>query len=248
MIRSNCPSGISAFFISKRRSTADCNVAGVLGNNATGQLAGQNGWFNATNAYVQTSNVESGSQAVSVNAGTSQVVTYQPMSYNSVANPYQLITISTDFMLTLGLNVTWEALTAFGDGGFINQIVVNGTTGQVCGANPCGGPILTPGTWYNLSMQLDYSTHTMTDFVNGVAFSSAPFDDVPALSNTLSAIGIGINNGSSGGTSTASWDNISVVSSAVPEPASWTIMLAGFAFLGFAGTGWRKAANKSFAA
>jgi hypothetical protein len=214
----------------------------------TGQLAGQNGWFSATNAYVQSSTVESGSQAASVDStSTGQHVTAQSVSYDSAGNPDQLVTISTDFQFTGSANTIWEALTAFGNGGFITQILVNGVTGQVCGFNPCSGPILTQNTWYDISMQLDYATDIVTDFINGVAFSSGAFDDVPALSTTLSAIGFGINNSIAGGAGTASWDNISVVGSEVPEPASWAIMLAGLAFLRLTGTRWRKTAKKALA-
>jgi len=215
---------------------------------ATGQLAGQNGWNDAANAYVQTSTVESGGQAVSVDSATTgQHVTGQTVSYNSAGNPDQLVTISTDFRFTGSANTFWEVLSAAGNGGFITQVLVNGATGQACGFNPCSGPILMPDTWYNVSMQLDYATDMVTDFINGVAFSSGAFDDIPALSTTLSAIGIGINVSFPGGTSTASWDNISVVSSEVPEPASWAILLVGFAFLRLTGTRWRKTAKEPLA-
>src|SRR4051794_17183930 len=124
-----------------------------------GTLAGQSGWSGASNAAVQTTTVESGLQAVSVAPGAiGQHITGHAISYNSVGNTEQVVTISTDFRLTLGSGVVWEALSAGGNGGFITQLVVLGDTGQVCGFNPCGGPILASDTWYNLSMQLDYST------------------------------------------------------------------------------------------
>ncbi len=210
----------------------------------TGQLDGQNGWFNDPNAFVQTSTVESGTQAVSVIANTTgQHLVGQAVRYDSAGNSDQILTISTGFQLTLGTDVFWEALYASGVGGFISQVLVNGSTGQVCGPDPCDGPILTPGTWYDLSMQLDYSTDTVTDFVNGVEFNSGSFDS-PVT--TLNAVAFGMNSAATADGSTASWDNISVVSPSVPEPATWTIMLSGLAFLGV--TGWRKAAKGRLAA
>ncbi|HEX4183156.1 MAG TPA: PEPxxWA-CTERM sorting domain-containing protein, partial [Caulobacteraceae bacterium] len=162
-----------------------------------------------------------------------QDVTFHGVTYNSAGNPDQLVTISTDFLVTPASGaIDWEALTAGGNGGFITQIIVTGK-GQVCAFNPCSGPILTANTWYNLSMQLDYATDTVKDFVNGMEFSSGSFDDVPALSTTLSSIGIGVNdNFIDGTTHTASWDNILVTSSAVPEPAAWAVMLIGFGMIG----------------
>ncbi len=211
---------------------------------ATGQLAGQNGWVSDPNAFVQNSTVESGLQAVSVSADTTgQHVTSQAVSYNSVGNPNQLVTISTGFELSaVGSPLYWEALTTSGNTGFISQFLVNGETGQACGYNPCNGPILAPGTWYDLSMLLNYSTGTATDFVDGVAFSSGSFYLSPT---TLGSVGLGINDAYGLGDATASWDNISV-SSSVPEPSTWAMMLAGFGFLGL--TGWRKAVKTPLAA
>lgn len=201
---------------------------------SAGPLAGQNGWFGAANAFVQTSTVESGSQAVSVAPGAAgQYVTFQPVSYNSVGNPNQLVTISTDFEFSPGPNVDWEALAAEGNGGFITQLLVT-SSGQVCGFNPCNGPILTPDKWYNLSMTLNYKTGVVEDFVNGVEFSSGPFSNIPAHSTNLDLIGIGINGAAAGSTAGASWDNISVVSAAVPEPATWALTIVGLAMLGLA--------------
>jgi hypothetical protein len=200
---------------------------------ATGQLAGQNGWFGSSNAVVQTSTVKSGQQAVTFNPTPGQNITATGVSYNSAGNPDKIVNISTDFLYSGASDAVWETLAAFGNGGFINQILVIGGSGQVCGLNPCGGPFLTPNTWYNISMQLDYSTSIVTDFVNGVAFSSGAFDDIPALSTTLSAIAIGTNTTYGPlGDATASWDNISI--SSVPEPATWTMLLSGFAMLGLA--------------
>ena len=212
---------------------------------ATGQLAGQNGWFNDTNAFVQNSTVESGLQAVSVSDNTTgQYVTYHAVSYNSVGNPDKLVTISTGFELSaVGSPIYWEALVAIDNSPrFITQFLVNGETGQACGYNPCNGPILAPGTWYDLSMLLNYSTGTATDFVDGVAFSSGSFYLSPT---TLGYVGLGINDAYGLGDATASWDNISV-SSSVPEPSTWAMMLAGFGFLGL--TGWRKAVKTPLAA
>ena len=202
---------------------------------STGQLAGQAGWFNAPNAFVQTTSVESGLQGVSVDPGAlGQHVTYHSTSYNSVGDPNQLVTISTDFMLdSLGVGAVWEALAAIGNGGFITQLLVLSDTGQVCGFNPCNGPTLTAGTWYNLSMELDYATGTVRDLVDGVEFSSGLFSNVPGHSTTLDFVGLGTNNTfMAGSTGKASWDNLSVVSSGAPEPAAWTMMLTGFAVLG----------------
>jgi hypothetical protein len=200
---------------------------------APGQLAGQNNWFGASNAVVQTSTVKSGQQAVTFNPTAGQNITATPVSYNSAGKPDKLVNVSTDFLYSGASDAVWEALATFGNGGFINQIVVIGGTGQVCGLNPCGGPILTPGTWYNIAMQLDYSTSIVTDFVNGLAFSSGAFDDIPALSTTLDFVALGTNTTYGPlGDATASWDNLSVT--AVPEPATWAMLLSGFVMLGLA--------------
>jgi hypothetical protein len=200
-----------------------------------GPLLDQDGWYGSTNMAVQTGTVNAGTQAVAITASAAGADgSYHSLAYDSVGNPENIVTVSIDIRLNsvTDPNVVWEGLGLLGNAGFVTQTLVYGGTGTACAVS-CSGVPLDPNTWNTLSLQLDFSTHTVSHFLNGVLFSS---DSFATNSTSLSSVAIGINNAGGTSPSTAYFDSLSVVSS-VAEPPSLALLGGALLLLGAITTG-----------
>jgi hypothetical protein len=185
-----------------------------------GALLGQNGWAGLANSTVQTGTVNAGTQAVAITGNaTGTVLSRHSIAYDSVGYPENIVTINIDILMdnVADPDVRWEGLGLLGNAGFIAQTVIY--QGEACAVS-CSGVPFNPNTWNNLSLQLDFSTHMVSSFANGVRFS---FDPFYSGSTSLSTVAFGVNAGNGSGTSTAYFDNLSVVSS-VAEPPSFALV------------------------
>jgi hypothetical protein len=179
-----------------------------------------------------------GAHAIVASAiGTSgQHLAVTPIRYDSTLIPESVVSISVDF-LTDGTNsnfdpkVRWNPFAVFGDAGFVGQMGVWDTGEVVLGLQSSAlfGPVLSLGDWHKIEMVLDFSARELSGFLNGAEFASAPMFN---SSVGLTSLSLGVNGSFPDSTSTAYFDNLSVVSS-VPVPAA--IWLFGTALIGLVG-------------
>lgn len=194
-----------------------------------GQLVGQDDWFNSASAGIVENTVSNGgSQAAESNASgiVGQSFAVHAASYDIAANGYAPVTYTVDLMLNHLANVNWYAGGFFGDTGLVNQLFVIGSTGEVRLAGFSSGVTMTPGTWYQLEVNLDFLDHATTAYLDGINLGTQTFVHTPTKLTSL--IGVGLSN-SSGADGSLFYDNMSVTS-AVPEPA--TLALIGLPLIG----------------
>jgi hypothetical protein len=196
-----------------------------------GQLTGQDGWTGTPNIVVQNSIVLAGTQAAQLNAaGLVQQIAFQPVSYNSVGNPDQVVDISINFYLeSAAANNIWEVIGYSSTAGFQGQLIVQSNKVLALG-NTSGfiqGPTVPLGVWNLFTASLDYNTQTVSAYLNGVFFASIAFSDP---STDLTGVVIGLNNAGGASTGSGYWDNLSIETSsasAIPEPATGFLIAAG---------------------
>lgn len=193
-----------------------------------GELAGQNGWFGASGVTVENSTVFSGSQAVSYSATglSGPNIIGHPLTYNSVANPDQIVTIDMKFEESAtGERSVWDAVDVYGNPGFtfIAQIVV-GTLGNASAGFGTLVPV-TRGTWNDYQLTLNFATGVVSASVNSQSLGSGTF-----TATSLYTVDLGIN--SSPGSDTGFWDQVSVTeTAATPEPGSAGLLLAAIGLM-----------------
>lgn len=207
-----------------------------------GSLTGQQGWnTDGTGlATVQNSIFQSGSQAVAL-SGTASEWHYPSLNYTPAAG--ELVSIST------GIYRGSSAATAKNFGFFLDaynssvlrvarvglaynagSIVLAATMG---GATPGTYIITTPtlsfNTWYDLKMDMNYTTQTFDVYLNNVLYgSSLPFF---TASTDLADVDLMMSY-TTGATDVGYFDNYKVTTVAVPEPGSMSIAaLGGLALL-----------------
>jgi hypothetical protein len=196
---------------------------------SVGPLNGQDGWGNASSdVQVETTTVQSGSQAVSVNLAAFDFPN-RNVVYDSSSNPGAILELGIGILLTGSLSTQVEALALAGDGGFMSQLLAEGSNFTYGGQRT---PITT-GVWYSLDLDINFATQTGTAFVDGVFLGEEALAN-PTTSLELVELG---GFGSAGLNETAFYDNLSVV--AAPEASTWAMLLLGFAGLGVGG--YRKA-------
>jgi hypothetical protein len=114
-----------------------------------------------------------------------------------------------------------QALTPYGVGDLTNPLVTltNLLTGQTTSFNP----LLLPDNWQGTGANfgdIQNSERTSFGFLSGLGYD-------PSINNTYSV------NLSAGGRSLTTYAQIGAGAGAVPEPATWVMMLVGFGGIGF---------------
>ncbi len=197
-----------------------------------GTLAGQNNWGNSSIPVVENTTVLSGSQAVEFDASllpSGQNVIAQPLSYNSVNNSQALVRIQEAFFLSAtGTTSVWDVMVVVGNNGFIGQLGVrNNNIGLGLANSGVGSVPVMRGQWNSLELDLNFQTQIQSAFMNGIFIGEGSFSN-PTTS--LGFVEFGVNQ--SPGTDQAFFDNLSITSSAVPEPSTLVIGLLGVALAG----------------
>jgi hypothetical protein len=191
----------------------------------TGALAGQDGWDFGT-GIVETQNVFAGNQAVGYDSTglNGQRVDQRGQPF-APAGP---VALTDEILVSVAdPNVQWEALTVYGNTGFLAQVTVANGMANFGTVSTIAQTPFAFGVWNQVSMTLDFATQTATAYLNGSEFGSAAF---ATASSSFSGFGIGINFANGGATSQSYFDNLSVVEgTAAPELSTWAMVVVGFA-------------------
>ncbi|HEX7946829.1 MAG TPA: PEPxxWA-CTERM sorting domain-containing protein [Phenylobacterium sp.] len=215
----------------------------------TGLLAGQDGWATFGSGAAVTVDdgfAISGAQSAKI---TGSAAGGQTGPYHGNHSAIDKITVSADILLTSSMaDRSWQ-FSAIGAGlvGFTGGIDIDAGTNNIRAITNGFGVIgvFSRDTVHTVDLLLDYGTSTYgvrldgTTLATGLAFcgdngpcnGSGPVEYDSLLFDTFGA----------GGGDAGYIDNILVQSTAVPEPAAWALMLAGFG-LGGAALRRRKAA------
>jgi hypothetical protein len=201
-----------------------------------GDLVGQNGWDaigffedDIVNVNVQTAVVRSGAQAVSL-SGSGEgagAFAYNVTPYTPAAD--KLITIDFDMQwgtsgntrsYLYGVQAYDTELNQIGSVGVAQAFgVYNAVVFDADGtAITIPGAVVTAGEWNHFQLLLDYESQTYRALVDGFASPAIPFQTAGIVdfgeTDLFRDAGLGNAN------DTAYFDNLSTVTSVVPEPAS----------------------------
>jgi PEP-CTERM motif len=196
----------------------------------TGPLAGQQGWT-GVGGTVETGTVFAGVQAVGFD--TTGLSTQQLNGLGvPTAGQGSLVQVSDEFFVSaVNGSADWDVLSASGNAGFIGQLeVTNGIASLGLTDSSVGAVPVSIGAWNNYTMDFNFATGIQSAFVDGALIGTGP---LATASTNVELIDIGINS-ASGSTAQGFADNLSLTSP-VPEPSTWAMLLAGFAALGFMG-------------
>jgi hypothetical protein len=200
----------------------------------TGPLAGQQGWFVGAGdggGAVETGTVFAGVQAVGFD--TTGVSTQQLDAVDvPTAGQGSLVQVSDEFFVgAVNGFAVWAPLAAFGNAGFLGALEIdNGVATLGLADSSVGAVPVSIGAWNNYTMDFNFATGIQSAFVDGALIGTGP---LATASTDVDAIWLGVF-GASGSTAQGFADNLSLTSS-VPEPSTWALLLAGFAALGFMG-------------
>ena len=219
-----------------------------------GPIAGQDGWSvfgPSAGSFVENTFAFAGTQAVEVNPA---LFPGQSGPFKEVDTSSPIVTQSAEIYLKSSTNETsWQYATL--GPGFVNfaaGIDIDVTTGAIHSITQ-GFPVIgtfTRNVWHNVSLDLNYATDTYAVVLDGSFLASnIPFCGNSGAfctgSSTISSYGDGFFDsfgGISGQNDVGYIDNYSV--SAVPEPASLTLIGSGLLALAFL----RRRASKSWPA
>ena len=202
---------------------------------APGTLSGQNGWFNTGSGWgtapfpvVEQATTFAGAQALEFGAtgATGQAGQNHSLSYSLSGNSETTVTIDIEALLTsAGTASDWDMLGLFSSNGFLAQLTVlpNGNATLGLQSSSVGSVPVSRDTWNLFQLSLNFTTQVVTASVNGQNIGAGPFANGPVTN--LTDVGLGIN--SSPGTDTAYFDNLSVVSTAAPEPSAMLLLSIG---------------------
>lgn len=193
-----------------------------------GQFSGQNGWGGVHTPVVENSTVFSGSQAVAFDTVgvVGQNLMGHLLTYNSLTSPDKTVVFDIHFMeSTTGSESDWDPLVAFGNGGLLNQVVVQNNGIVVLGGHVHGLPY-TRGTWNDIRMTVDFSNDMVYAYLNSQFLGSSGFFAGPSTS--LKSFELGLNGRPAG--DTGYFDQLSVTST-TPEPACSGLLAAGIGLL-----------------
>lgn len=204
---------------------------------SVGPLAGQGGWAvysassQSSDVTVEDSLAYQGAQAVAVTDVSGQTGPYY--DYGPIA-PTRPITVSAEIYVTSG---NWQfAVTGYGLSQYAGGIdfSAGGAIRAITSGFPDVGTTFTADAWHDVAITLNYATQTY-----GLTLDGSP------LASNLSFCG---NNSNCNGASIPQFgavffdafsttgagyiDDVSI--STAPEPAAWTLMLAGAGVLGAA--------------
>ena len=189
----------------------------------TGQLQGQDGWFNSTVPVVETTTVHSGAQAAAFSAVglVGQNTARHALSYDSGSDPNGVVQLQAwAFLSGTGTLSRWDIFAAIGDGGFLAQLLVIGNTARLGTAGFTGNTIVPLAAWNQFNLDLDFHSQLATAYVNGQLIGQSSF--AGTTQHTLTEFAYGMN--SLPGTDQLFLDDLSITS-AVPEPASVILLL-----------------------
>jgi hypothetical protein len=190
-----------------------------------GQLAGQDGWTGSSIPVVQSSIVQSGTQAAAFDASLAtggQHLVSHSLSYDSSSSPLKTVTIQEDFYMTsAGTRSYWDVISTSGNGGFIGQLLIfPGNVAKLgLASSTVGDAPVSLDHWNTFDLVLNYQDQVQSAYLNGQFIGSGSFANT---NTTLNNFSFGIN--VDPGTDQAYFDNIAV--SAVPEPSSLTMAMA----------------------
>ena len=196
----------------------------------TGPLAGQQGWT-GSGGTVETGTVFAGVQAVGFD--TTGVSTQQLDAVDvPTAGQGSLVQVSDEFFVgAVNGFAVWAPLAAFGNAGFLGALEIdNGVATLGLADSSVGAVPVSIGAWNNYTMDFNFATGIQSAFVDGALIGTGP---IATASTDVEQIFIGID-AASGSTAQGFADNVSLTSS-VPEPSTWAMLLTGFAALGFMG-------------
>jgi hypothetical protein len=127
-----------------------------------------------------------------------------------------------------------EGLSVFGNGGFIAQLYLAGSSFRLGGASSSSGNLAAQvGQWYSLEMDLDFQNQTATAYVDGQFLATVAMA-TPTTSLTELQFG---GYGDTTDSETAFYDDFSATAvTAAPEPSSLALIAMG----GVSLTGWRR--------
>jgi hypothetical protein len=198
----------------------------------TGPLAGQQGWVGVGVAgTVETGTVFAGVQAVGFDATGVDTQVLNEVGVPT-AGQGSLVQLSDEFFVgAVNGSVGWSPLAAFGNAGGVGFILINNGVASLALADSFVGAVpVSIGAWNNYTMDFNFATGIQSAFVDGALIGTGP---LATASTDVDAIGLGIF-GATGSTAQGFADNLSLTSP-VPEPSTWAMLLAGFAALGFLG-------------
>jgi hypothetical protein len=143
-----------------------------------------------------------------------------------------LVQVSDEFFVgAVNGSAVWAPLAAFGNAGFLGALEIdNGVATLGLADSSVGAVPVSIGAWNNYTMDFNFATGIQSAFVDGALIGTGP---LATASTDVEQIFIGID-AASGSTAQGFADNVSLTSS-VPEPSTWAMLLTGFAALGFMG-------------
>jgi hypothetical protein len=126
----------------------------------------------------------------------------------------------------------WKPIGLSGiDGVFLAEISIqNGIAQFGFGEGFVGAVPVSIGAWNNYSIDVNFATGTVSGFVDGVLIATGA---IATGATDVGFVSFGVNN-ASGSTAQGFADNLSLTSG-VPEPSTWAMLLAGFAGIGLLG-------------
>jgi hypothetical protein len=149
------------------------------------------------------------------------------LSYDPGSTSEQILQGSVDIFLTDDA----QGNSVFGLGGYdstgslVGGLFVDGTDLNLDDqVGTTSGGTVSLNSWNTFMVQLDYSTNTLTGFLNGSQVATSTFDGTTVTDFDLFAAATAFN--------AAAFDNYNVSSAPVPEPASLAVLaLGGIAML-----------------
>lgn len=195
---------------------------------SVGALNGQAGWFNSfdIDPTVDSSLARTGSQSLRVQQSANQ----PPFGLTFQAGPYTtaLPQISVEHSIYLAGATGWNPPSTFlspmaliGDNGFITQLPVRDGTRVQFGTTNFA---ISTDTWIDLKLVLDFSTQTVSAFVDGNSLGTLPFENAATQLSSIELFHIFDNTSfnSPGPSNSFFLDDLKVT--AIPAPSSLALL------------------------
>jgi PEP-CTERM motif len=207
------------------------NPGAAAGQGSLLQGSGSSGTIEAGVAHTGTQAVEFNGATDTTPGSGQSIVFVDPGFAATPADETVDLQISAEFT-SASASTDYDIFALFSSVGFIDQLEY--LNGEVFLGSNGDSVAVSAGVWNTYGLHLDYSTDTLTAFVNGHVLGSSTFS---ATNTTLGIDAFGIN--SAPGSDAAYFDDLSVTTpSAVPEPSS--VALLGTGALALVAAGRRK--------